>query len=288
MANKPNSQNSSAKNAPWRSGRPSFKAFYPEIFLLTLVTIGFIALAINLSCHAIRGAKPASAAAIPAPVRVDAPLLTPFAFANEVSLDDVLVPENEQSPDGGYADDDAKETAVAEENADPVAGYVDQNPVADKDRGKAEKESVMTKILWYWIICLFIPAVLWIWRGILWIYAVWGVYYELRVDPDNPRETTFLTTRGIFNKTTDSLHIGSIKDIRCKQTFFQKHFMGGVGTVTLFTKDLTDARVDMKNMSEPSRVFNAFDELKRHYWGRGGMQLHAGGEEDGSFDNSLN
>jgi hypothetical protein len=51
----------------------------------------------------------------------------------------------------------------------------------------------------------------------------------------------------------------------------QKYFQGGVGTIRLFTQDLTDGVLVMKNMEEPSRVFNALDELRRRYWALGGI-----------------
>ncbi|MDO5749196.1 MAG: PH domain-containing protein, partial [Planctomycetia bacterium] len=138
-----------------------------------------------------------------------------------------------------------------------------------------------SKIVWIWVVCMIPPLALWIWRGWAWICAVYGVYYELKVDPDNIRASTFLTTRGIFSKKTDSMHIGAIKDIQSKQTLFQKYFRGGVGTITLFTKDLTDGKVVMDNMPEPSRVFNSLDTLRRHYWGRGGFNTVGGDYPEG-------
>ena len=119
-----------------------------------------------------------------------------------------------------------------------------------------------------------------IWRGCVWIYRIYGIRYEIRSDPDNPKATTFLITRGVFNKSTDSLHIGQITDIQSSQSLIQKYLKGGVGTITLFSKDVTDPQIPMKDMDEPSRVFNAFDELRRHYWGRGGMQLNSGAGGD--------
>ena len=128
------------------------------------------------------------------------------------------------------------------------------------------------------------PLALWIWRAWAWICAVYGVHYEIKVDPDNIRASTFLTTRGIFNKKTDSMHIGAIKDIQSSQSFFQKYFRGGVGTITLFTKDLTDGKVVMENMPEPSRVFSSLDALRRHYWGRGGFNTLGGDYPEGDGD----
>ena len=81
---KKNANVPAAPVGPWRSGRPSFKAFYPEIILLTIVTIAFIALAARLSCS---GAKPKSENAEPTPVSSATLFLTEQAFAQDVSLD---------------------------------------------------------------------------------------------------------------------------------------------------------------------------------------------------------
>lgn len=287
-----NKQSNPAPNEPWREGRPSFKAFYPEIFLLTLVTIAFVAIAVKLSCATLRNAK-GSDSDRPVAVGLDEPFLAPFAFARDVSLDEAeeqaATADEEAAPDASSDSEVADESATSpESSASSESSEPLESNVAPKTSSEpvARGASPWRKIAWIWVICLIVPVVLWIWRGAVWIGAVWGVYYELRVDADNPRATTFLTTRGIFNKRTDSLHIGSIKDIQSHQSFFQKYFMGGVGTIILFTNDLTDGKVEMKNMAEPSRIFNALDSLRRNYWSRGGMQLRAGseGDEDGSFN----
>ena len=288
-----NNQNNNASNEPWRAGRPSFKAFYPEIFLLTLITIAFVAIAVKLSCSTIRKAKGA-ASDKPAAVSLDAPLLAPLAFAQDASIDEAAPAPAADEPapvaeDAAPAPADAPAPEQTNDEVTPVSDVplppATSEPAPDK---KTKSESPWTKVVWIWVVCLIVPVILWVWRGVLWICAVWGVYYELRVDPDNPRATTFLTTHGILNKKTDSLHIGSIKDIQSHQTFFQKYFMGGVGTIILFTNDLTDGKVEMKNMPEPSRIFNALDSLRRNYWSRGGMQLHSGAETEPDADGGFN
>ena len=286
-----NNQNNAAPNGPWRAGRPSFKAFYPEIFLLTLITIAFIAIAVKLSCSTIRKTREKSNNQ-PTALRLDAPLLVPLAFADDSSIDktsetEAPAPESPtNAPEAAPAPIQEVEPAA---NVDSMTS-VPETKASERDASKQSKgESPWVKVVWIWIVCLIVPVILWIWRGIVWIYAVFGIYYELRVDPDNPRATTFLTTHGIFNKSTDSLHIGSIKDIQSRQSFLQKYLMGGVGTIILFTNDLTSDKVEMKNMADPSRVFNAFDTLRRHFWSRGGMQLHGGGgaDDDGAFSEQV-
>ena len=289
-----NNQNNATPNGPWRAGRPSFKAFYPEIFLLTLITIAFIAIAVKLSCSTIRKAR-GNENNRPAALRLDAPLLAPLAFAQDESIDKAAEPATAES-NVDVSENVAQEaTAAPAQEVEPVADVVSATNVPETKATKQDAkktrngESPWAKVVWIWIVCLIVPVILWIWRGVVWVCAVFGIYYELRVDPDNPRATTFLTTHGIFNKKTDSLHIGSIKDIQSRQSFFQKYFMGGVGTIILFTNDLTSDKVEMKNMADPSRVFNAFDTLRRHFWSRGGMQLHGGvgADEDGAFSEQV-
>ncbi len=267
--------NANAPAGPWREGRPSFKAFYPEIIILTIVTIAFIALAARLSCA---GTKPKSENAEPTPVTSATLFSTPQAFAQDASLDAPQPTEEAPASDEAVApiDDlgslDAEPTAEVAETPAPVE-------TAETAAPQKAKSGLPAKILAIWIVCLGIPALLWIWRAWRWICAVYGVKFEIRCDDDNPKATTFLVTRGIFNKKTDSLHIAQIKDIQSSQSLWQKYFQGGVGTIRLTTSDVSDPVLEMKGMDEPSRVFNALDSLRRHYWGRGGMQLNADGSD---------
>lgn len=294
-------QNKTESAGEWRHGRPSFKAFYPEFFLLALVTIAFMALAMKLSCNELKKAKSAESpeAASVETTFVPQCLELQRAFAQDVSIDELEIPEDASADTAAepvVAVDSARAEPVVEEPVveEPVveAPAVDAEPVEVAPETVAPETSpaatpavslakTWSKIVWIWVVCMIPPLALWIWRGWEWICAVYGVYYELKVDPDNIRASTFLTTRGIFSKKTDSMHIGAIKDIQSKQTLFQKYFRGGVGTITLFTKDLTDGKVVMDNMPEPSRVFNSLDTLRRHYWGRGGFNTVGGDYPEG-------
>lgn len=279
---KTNANASAAPVGPWRGGRPSFKAFYPEIVLLTIVTIAFIALAARLSCS---GTKAAPKNAEPTPVSSATLSLTSQAFAQDLSLDAPETTEETTEEASANENDETVEEIIApfeildEEPGDASASKAETEgsaPIASEAEPKAgasqtAKSGASAKILAIWGVCLAIPALLWIWRAWNWIVAVYGVKFEIRCDADNPKATTILVTRGIINKKTDSLHIAQVKDIQCLQTFWQKYFQGGVGTVKLFTQDLTDGILQMKNMEEPSRVFNALDELRRRYWALGGI-----------------
>ncbi|MDO5310154.1 MAG: PH domain-containing protein [Planctomycetia bacterium] len=321
MTQKPKKTTSVEEQGPWRSGRPSFKAYYPEVFLLTLVTIAFIALAVSLSCSTLKKAKTswnfpeapweeltfapnAYAQEIEEPLVVeqDEELALPEEDATDPEPEtvteptepaDVAEPADATEPESTKASDVATETQESNESVTQAPETADA-PDATTEPAKSNETqgdanagaktskhgSPWTRVLWIWILCMFVPVALWLWRGCVWVLTVCATRYEIRCDPDNPRATTFLIMRGIFNRKTDSTHIGQIKDIQMKQTIWQKYLMGGVGTIYLLTpSDRTDDRIEMKNMADPNRVFNAFDELRRHYWSRGGMQM--GGE---SFD----
>lgn len=285
-------QNKTEPTGEWRQGRPSFKAFYPEFFLLALVTIAFMALAMKLSCNELKKAKSAASSEAASVETTCVPLIFELqrAYAQDSSIDALEIAED-AAADVAQAKPIVEAKPVVEENTveivpDPVE--IAPEPVASETTPAATHSASLSqtwsKILWIWIICMLAPLALWIWRAWAWICAVYGVHYEIKVDPDNIRASTFLTTRGIFNKKTDSMHIGAIKDIQSSQSFFQKYFRGGVGTITLFTKDLTDGKVVMENMPEPSRVFSSLDALRRHYWGRGGFNTLGGDYPEGDGD----
>ena len=285
-------QNKTEPTGEWRQGRPSFKAFYPEFFLLALVTIAFMALAMKLSCNELKKAKSAASSESASVETTCVPLIFELqrAYAQDSSIDALEIAED-AAADVAQAKPIVEAKPVVEENTveivpDPVE--IAPEPVASETTPAATHSASLSqtwsKILWIWIICMLAPLALWIWRAWAWICAVYGVNYEIKVDPDNIRASTFLTTRGIFNKKTDSMHIGAIKDIQSSQSFFQKYFRGGVGTITLFTKDLTDGKVVMENMPEPSRVFSSLDALRRHYWGRGGFNTLGGDYPEGDGD----
>ncbi|MBR4833573.1 MAG: PH domain-containing protein [Thermoguttaceae bacterium] len=271
--------NANAPAGPWREGRPSFKAFYPEIVFLTIVTIAFIALAARLSCSE---TKPTAENAEPTPVSSATLFSAPQAFAQEVSLDapvaaeETLAPQTDDVSAASGADLNASVAAPTEDVVETPAPVEETVEPAAPQKAKS---ALPARILAIWGVCLGIPALLWIWRAWNWLVAVYGVRFEIRCDADNPKATTFLVTRGIFNKKTDSLHIAQIKDIQSLQSLWQKYFQGGVGTIRLTTSDVSDPVLEMKHMDEPSRVFNALDALRRHYWGRGGMQVNADGSE---------
>lgn len=250
---KTNEKSNAAPQEPWRGGRPSFKAFYPELILLVFFTIAWLALGVTLGCRN----KDKSIGEPPKQVESWAPAFTSQAFAADASLDD----DATTAPTATDAQTDAAASTA------PTA--------TDAQADAAGKKNIGKYIFWgFWLL---VPVCVWIWRASKWFVAVYGIKFEIRTDVDNPKATSILVHRGILNRKTDTLHIAQIKDMQTSQSLVQKYFQGGVGTIRLFTNDLTDGILVMKNMEEPSRVFNALDELKRKYWSIGGLGGGLGG-----------
>lgn len=271
--------------------------------LLAIVWIAFVILGARCSCAAIKSKK-----AVPEEVQSSATATFSDSFAldfffptsaayaqdepiGELPADEPAVeePAQELPAEDPVVEEPAPELPaeepVAEEPVaeEPVAEQSEPAPAAPK-KGKFFKFStwsIKSQLAVIWILCLTIPVLLTVWVLIKMIWKIYGFRYEIRTDDSNPNATSFLITRGIFNKSTDTMHIGDIKDIKSEQSLWQKYCKGGVGTIVLYTKDLTDGIIKMVDMDEPSRVFNAFDTLRRHFWSRGGMQLGNGVHADG-------
>ena len=177
-------------NTEWRSGRPSFKAFYPEIFLLTLITIAFIALGAKLSCSAIKSAKTGSAPAevtelslFCAPVYGQEPALggtesgetelvidaapeESTTAPEPVAQEDAVATEAPATPEPGPAATEAS-VAIAPEQAAPEATAESKSlaPNAEQttsgaapaqESPAAKGKIPWNKILWIWVCCLIV------------------------------------------------------------------------------------------------------------------------------------
>ena len=304
-----NTAKPAASAGPWRSGRPSRKAFYPYWFLVAIVWIAFIVLGARCSCDALKSKKAVPKEEQPvaetSSVSCDFALLTSRAYAQDASIDELPAAEEpaaeetvveEPAAEEAAVEEPVAEEAVVEEPAAEEAAVeesVAEEAVAEEavvEEPTAAAPAAPQKSVWYkfstwslkyqlttiWALCLTIPILLTCWVLFKMICKIYGIRYEIRTDEDNPNATSFLITRGILNKSTDTMHIGDIKDIKSEQSFVQKYFKGGVGTIVLYTKDLTDGVVRMEDMDDPSRVLNAFDSLRRRFWSRGGMQLGSG------------
>ena len=124
-------ENPEARQKPWREGRPSFKAFYPECIWLTVLTFACIAMAFRCSCAASKVDRAENA---PPAVTSAAPWWEAQAFAQDLSLDEAPI------ADAPVADVPVAETSVADV---PVA----ETPAADVEGAGAKGVAVGVRVV---------------------------------------------------------------------------------------------------------------------------------------------
>lgn len=116
-----------------------------------------------------------------------------------------------------------------------------------------------------WSICLGVPAILWIWlESVVW-YRSYTIRYHLEEDK-------LVTENGFLNHVKDSTLIAQINDIKISQTLWDKLVNGGVGTVTLFTTDVTDPELKLRGLEEPHKAFETIDYLRKEYVRKRGIK----------------
>ena len=75
---------------------------------------------------------------------------------------------------------------------------------------------------------------------------------------DNEDWTKLFIKTGILSTTIDEVNLFRIYDIQIHQSLGQKIF--GVGTITLFSKDVTSPVSELLNVKKPYKVRNLFAE----------------------------
>ena len=75
---------------------------------------------------------------------------------------------------------------------------------------------------------------------------------------NNSDWTKLFVKTGVLSTIIDEMNLFRVYDIQCSQTLSQKIFK--VGTVTLFSKDLTMPVVKLHNIKEPYKIRNMFAE----------------------------
>ncbi|NLO98804.1 MAG: PH domain-containing protein [Clostridiaceae bacterium] len=66
-------------------------------------------------------------------------------------------------------------------------------------------------------------------------------------------------TKGFFNTTEEELLLYRVLDIKLNRTFGDK--LVGVGTVTLFTADKTNPKLDLKRIKNPKKVRDLLSKM---------------------------
>ena len=99
--------------------------------------------------------------------------------------------------------------------------------------------------------------VLWTDKKRYWGMPISFTRYSL-VTTDTGEWTKLFVKTGILSTTIDEINLYRIYDIKITQSLFQKMF--GVGTISLYSNDVTSPEVDIINIKNPYKVRNLLAE----------------------------
>jgi uncharacterized membrane protein YdbT with pleckstrin-like domain len=107
---------------------------------------------------------------------------------------------------------------------------------------------------WYVITgCL---VFLWGYFYVLYFYRVYTIRYRLT-------ERHLYCYRGLFTRTSDSMELIHINDVRLVQTLFDRIFNGGVGRLVIYCpQDKTDSELVLTGIDKPQEIFEKIDTLR--------------------------
>lgn len=109
-------------------------------------------------------------------------------------------------------------------------------------------------VAWYIIVgCL---ALLWGYYYTLYFYRVYTIRYRLT-------ERHLYCYRGLFTRTSDSMELIHINDVRLVQTLFDRIFNGGVGRLVIYcSQDKTNGELVLLGIDKPQEIFEKIDALR--------------------------
>ena len=128
---------------------------------------------------------------------------------------------------------------------------------------------------YWWPLCLAVPAIFWIYSLIVYFYMTMTIHYQLESD-------RLITRKGLFTVRSDTLFVLQIKDLSMTQTLWDRIFNGGIGTICLYTSDITDGTLLLKGVDRPKEAYEAIDQARKYYIRRRGIM--AFGENGGVID----
>jgi len=109
-------------------------------------------------------------------------------------------------------------------------------------------------LAWYVIAgCL---VLLWGYFYAIYFYRVYTIRYRLT-------ERHLYCYRGFFTRTSDSMELIHINDVRLVQTLFDRIFNGGVGKLVIHCpQDKTDGQLVLSGIDKPREIFEKIDSLR--------------------------
>jgi uncharacterized membrane protein YdbT with pleckstrin-like domain len=97
---------------------------------------------------------------------------------------------------------------------------------------------------------------LWVYYFTLYFYRVYTIRYRLT-------ERHLYCYRGLFTRTSDSMELIHINDVRLVQTLFDRIFNGGVGRLVIYCpQDKTDGELVLTGIDRPREIFEKIDTLR--------------------------
>jgi len=107
-----------------------------------------------------------------------------------------------------------------------------------------------------WYIIAGCVILLWGYFYTIYCYRVYTIRYRLT-------ERHLYCYRGLFTRTSDSMELIHINDVRLVQTLFDRIFNGGVGKlVILCAQDKTDSELVLMGIDKPGEIFEQLDSLR--------------------------
>ena len=117
----------------------------------------------------------------------------------------------------------------------------------------------------------------WVFLGLPWTFTVYHV-----------REDMITIDKGLFSKQEDDCYMYKVSDVRLERSFFER--IVGLGTVTCYTGDTTDAKLEFKHIRHAREIKNYIleaadkERIKRRTVNMQGIGYHNDSDGDGLPD----
>jgi len=109
-------------------------------------------------------------------------------------------------------------------------------------------------LVWYSIAGALV--LLWGYYYAVYLYRVWTIRYRLT-------DQRLYINRGLLTRTSDSMELVYIDDVRLIQTFIDRFVNGGVGSLIIFcSADKTDKKLVLKGIDKPHEIFEKIDATR--------------------------
>jgi len=107
-----------------------------------------------------------------------------------------------------------------------------------------------------WGVVAVLLVFVWGYYSVFYFYRVYTIRYRLT-------ERHLYCYRGLFTRTSDSMELIHINDVRLVQTLFDRIFNGGVGKLIIYCpQDKTNGELILLGIDKPQEIFEKIDALR--------------------------